>query len=153
MWNWSEIPVHHRTNHFCLFSLTLYSQKCLSEQTKMPLGMLAFVCELVSRKHFLSSVLKVTDSLVFYTLLRKGESLWPWLDLGHPVSFHLLSIPPAQYLSSSKKNWVKFISLTNFLIDFHLCWKLCPHIKECINQQNIPLTFHYKAIFISPLQL
>lgn len=93
-------------------------------------------------------------SVVFYTLLRKGESLWPWPDLGHLVSFNLLSIPPAQYLSSpQKKDWVKFLSLTNCLIDFHLCWKLYPHIKECINQQNIPLTFHYKAIFILPLQL
>lgn len=92
-------------------------------------------------------------SVIFYTLLRKGESLWPWLDLGHLVSFNLLSIPPAQYLSSPPKNWVKFISLTNCLIDFHLCWKLYPHIKECINQQNIHLMFHYKAIFILPLQL
>lgn len=49
-------------------------------------------------------------SVVFYTLLRKGESLWPWLDLGHLVSFNLLSIPLVQYLSfpPPKKNESNF---------------------------------------------
>lgn len=54
------------------------------------------------------------------------------LDLDFQVSFNLLCIPPAHHLSLPT-NWGKFVSLIYCHIDFHLCWKLHPQIKECVN--------------------
>lgn len=101
------IPVHQRT--FYLFSLTVYSQKMFEWANQNAFGN-ASICVWFGFQKAFPFMSPQSDwlSVVFYTLLRKGKSLWPWLDLGHLVSFNLLSIPPAQYLSSPKKTESNF---------------------------------------------